>query len=230
MNGLNMSSANTTSRIVLIHATTVSIFPIKVAFEAQWPEAETINLVDDSLSLDLNSGKVDYRRIEERILGLAKYGGGIGAAGILFTCSAFGQAIDKAKAELPMPVLKPNEAMFEEAIRMGGKTGMIATFRPSIPSMEEEFYDLAEEQNVSVQLDSILVEDAMAALGQGDLETHNRLIREASNVLAGYDTVMLAQFSASQAAADVEAELGCTVLTSPHSAVTKLQGLLADRK
>ena len=31
--------------------------------------------------------------------------------------------------------------------------------------MEKEFYDLAEEQNVTVQLDSILVEDAMAALG-----------------------------------------------------------------
>lgn len=225
-----MSSADGTTRIVLIHATTVSITPIKIAFEAQWPEAETINLVDDSLSKDLNSGEVDYSKIEARILGLAKYGEGIGAAGILFTCSAFGQAIDKAKAQLPMPVLKPNEAMFEEAIRRRGKTGMIATFRPSIPSMEKEFYEMAEEQKGSAQLDSILVEDAMAALSQGDLKTHNRLIREASAGLAGYDTVMLAQFSASQAAADVEAELGCTVLTSPHSAVTKLHGLLADHK
>ena len=82
-----MSSADGTTRIVLIHATTVSITPIKIAFEAQWPEAETINLVDDSLSKDLNSGKVDYSKIEARILGLAKYGEGIGAAGILFTCS-----------------------------------------------------------------------------------------------------------------------------------------------
>ncbi len=223
-----MSSADGTTRIVLIHATTVSITPIKVAFEAQWPEAETINL-DDSLSKDLNSGKVDYSKIEARILGLAKYGEGIGAAGILFTCSAFGLAIDKAKAQSPIPVLKPNEAMFEQAIRRGGKTGMIATFRPSIPSMEKEFYEMAEEKKGSAQLDSILVEDAMTALSQGDLERHNRLIREASAGLAGYDTVMLAQFSASQAAADVEAELGCTVLTSPHSAVTKLHGLLEDR-
>ncbi|NNK58604.1 MAG: arylsulfatase [Desulfofustis sp.] len=225
-----MSSAETSTRIVLIHATTVSITPIRVAFEFQWPEAETVNLVDDSLSIDLNSGTVDYRQIEERILGLAKYGERIGAAGILFTCSAFGQAIDKAKTQLPMPVLKPNEAMFEEAIRRGGKIGMIATFGPSIPSMEKEFYVMVEKQNASAQLDSILVEDAMAALGHGDLETHNHLIREASAVLAGYGTVMLAQFSASQAAGDVEAELGCTVLTSPHSAVKKLHGQLVDRK
>jgi Asp/Glu/hydantoin racemase len=225
-----MSSEETATRIALIHATTVSITPIKVAFEAQWPEAETINLVDDSLSKDLNSGMVDYRQIEERILGLAKYGERIGAAAILFTCSAFGQAIDKARAQLPMPVLKPNEAMFEEALRRGGKIGMIATFRPSIPSMEKEFYEMAEKQNASVQLESVLVEDAMTALNQGNLETHNRLIREASTTFSGYEMVMLAQFSASQAAGGVEAELGCTVLTSPHSAVKKLHGLLPDRK
>ena len=224
-----MSSADSTStiRIVLIHATVVSIAPIGAAFRAQWPEAETVNLVDDSLSVDLNSGTVDYSEIEERILGLGKYGERIGAAGILFTCSAFGQAIDKAKTQLPMPVLKPNEAMFEEALRRGGKVGMIATFKPSIPSMEKEFYDLAEERKVAARIDSVLVDKAMTVLGQGDLETHNRLIREASTVFAGYETVMLAQFSASQAASDVEAELGCTVLTSPQSAVKKLHGLLA---
>ena len=221
-----MSPADTATRIVLIHATTVSIVPIGAAFEALWPEAETINLLDDSLSIDLNSGKVDYRKIEERILGLGKHGEQVGAAGILYTCSAFGQAIDKAKRQLPMPVLKPNEAMFEEAIRRRGKIGMIATFRPAIPSMEKEFYELAEEQNVTVQLDSILVEDAMTALSRGDLETHNQLIREASTVFSGYETVMLAQFSASQAVSEVEAELGCTVLTTPHSAVKKLQSLL----
>ena len=224
-----MSSADTATRIVLIHATAVSIAPIRAAFEAQWPEAETVNLLDDSLSRDLNSGTVEYHEIEERILQLAVYGEKLGAGGLLFSCSAFGTAIDNAKRRLPIPVLKPNEAMFEEALGRGGKIGMIATFKPSIPSMEQEFYALAEERGTSVSLESILVEEAMSALGRGELETHNRLIREACTVFAGYETVMLAQFSASQAAADVEAELGCMVLTSPHSAVKKLHGLLAGR-
>ncbi len=221
-----MSSADTTNRIVLIHATAVSIAPLRAAFEAQWPEVETVNLLDDSLSRDLNSGTVDYHEIEERILKLAVYGEQLGAGGILFSCSAFGKAIDKVKRRLPMPVLKPNEAMFEEAIGRGGNIGMIATFKPSIPSLEKEFYALAEERSASVQLESILVEEAMSALGRGELKRHNRLIKEACTVFAGYETVMLAQFSASQAAADVEAELGCTVLTSPHSAVKKLRNML----
>lgn len=213
-------------RIVLIHATPVSIDPIRVAFEEQWPEAETVNLLDDSLGRDLNAGDIKRDLIEYRIVTLGKYGERIGADSILYSCSAFGREIDVAKKQLHIPVLKPNEAMFEEAINIGKKIGMIATFKPSIPSMEQEFYSLAKALNREVQLDSIFVDGAMDALAKGDLETHNRLIQEASTIFVGYGAVMLAQFSASQASKTVEDQLGCTVLTSPLSAVRKLKDIL----
>ena len=214
-------------RIVLIHATPVSIDPIQLAFKEQWPDAETVNLLDDSLGKDLNSGDFERDLIEHRIVTLGKYGERIGADGILYSCSAFGREIDVAKKQLQIPVLKPNEAMFEEAIKIGGKIGMIATFKPSIPSMDKEFYSLTEALTRKVQLDSIFVDGAMTALAQGNLEMHNRLIQEASTIFAGYRAVMLAQFSASQASKVVEDQLGCTVLTSPLSAVRKLKNSLA---
>ena len=40
-------------RITLIHATAVSMAPTAGAFGELWPEAETANLLDDSLSTDL---------------------------------------------------------------------------------------------------------------------------------------------------------------------------------
>lgn len=213
-------------RIALIHATPVSIDPIQAAFKDQWPVAETVNLLDDSLGTDLDSGNFDPALIEHRIVTLGKYGESLGAAGILYSCSAFGREIDAAKKQVQIPVLKPNEAMFEEAIEIGGRIGMIATFKPSIPSMEKEFDWLTEALGKKVQLDSIFVDGAMTALAQGDLETHNQLIQEASSIFAGYQAVMLAQFSASQASKKVEAQLGCTVLTSPLSAVKKLKNSL----
>ena len=223
-----MSCAKKKHRIVLIHATPVSIDPILAALKEQWPDAETVNLLDDSLGKDLNSGDFERTLIEHRILTLGKYGERIGAAGILYSCSAFGQEIDAAKKQLQIPVLKPNEAMFEEAIKIGGKIGMIATFKPSIPSMEKEFYLLTKALTKKVQLDSIFVDGAMSALAEGDLKTHNRLIQEASTIFTGYQAVMLAQFSASQAAKTVEDQLGCTVLTSPLSAVRKLKDTLVS--
>jgi len=217
-------------RIALIHATPVSVDPILAAFHKEWSDAETVNLLDDSLGRDLNSGTFEPDLIEQRIVALGHYGVQIGADGILYSCSAFGREIDAAKKQIQIPILKPNEAMFEEALMTGGKIGMIATFKPSIPSMEKEFYALAGELGKSARLDSIFVDDAMAALSRGDLKTHNRLIKEASAVFADYQTVMLAQFSASQALQSVAEQLDCTILTSPLSAVTKMKRSLAGSR
>lgn len=218
-----MSTPTQSCRIVLIHATAVSTGPIKRAFEEEWPEAETVNLLDDSLSRDVDAPTSTPHEIQQRIRTLGDYAVHIGADAILYSCSAFGREIEEVQRQLHLPVLKPNEAMFEEALRIGGKLGMIATFGPSIPSMEKEFQGLAEAHGARIQLDSLLVEEALAALNRGDLETHNKLIADASVAFNEYDAVMLAQFSASQAYRAVTQNLSCPVLTSPHSAVRKLK-------
>ena len=127
------------TRIALIHAVTVAIQPVQEAFLALWPEAECGNILDDSLSLDRERDGVLTAVMTQRILALAEYAAATGAAGILFTCSAFGEAIGAAAARATIPVLKPNEAMFEAALAAGRRIGMLATFAPSVHSMEEEF-------------------------------------------------------------------------------------------
>ena len=39
-------------RIVLIHAVAVAVDPVAAAFADGWPEAELVNLLEDSLSRD----------------------------------------------------------------------------------------------------------------------------------------------------------------------------------
>jgi Asp/Glu/hydantoin racemase len=216
-----------TRRVALIHAVTVAMQPVEDAFRRIWPEAERSNLLDDSLSIDREREGSLTPAMAARIETLAAYAEGTGAAGILFTCSAFGPAIAAAARARPhMPVLKPNEAMFEAAFRHGRRIGMLATFQPSVASMEEEFYEMARAGGHAAEIETVCVPDAIAALRQGDVFTHNRLVAAAARRLEGSDAILLAHFSTARAEDDVRATVDCPVLTSPGSAVARLKAAL----
>ena len=127
-----------TTRIALVHATPLAIDPVNASFARLWPAAERINLLDDSLSRDRARDGRLTEAMTQRFITLARYVQSSGAAGILFTCSAFGPAIEAARDATGLPTLKPNEAMFEQAIAADGPAALVATFEPSIEAMREE--------------------------------------------------------------------------------------------
>jgi Asp/Glu/hydantoin racemase len=211
-------------RIALIHATPAAVEPIRTAFAEAWPEPDLVNLLDDSLSRDRALTAELTDAIYGRFDALGAYSVAIGADGILFTCSAFGPAIERVANAVSIPVLKPNEAMFAEAVAIGGRIGMLATFEPSIASMESEFTADAAKAGASVTLESIYVPDAMAALIGGNRDKHDTLVAEAAPALAHCSAIMLAQFSMAPAAAKLRQRLpGVPVLTSPGSAVAAMK-------
>ena len=208
-------------RIALIHALQHSLQPISASFAKLWPEAELMNLLDDSLSADLAREGGLTRGMTERFLKLGRYATGTGADAILFTCSAFGPCIEAvARAERPIPVLKPNEAMIEQAVAKGGRIGLLSTFPPTLASMPREFPD-------SVKVVPKLADGALSALNRGDASKHDRLIADAARALRDCDVIALAQFSMAGAASMVAEATGRPVLTTPDSAVEKLREMLS---
>ncbi|TIO10084.1 MAG: arylsulfatase [Mesorhizobium sp.] len=214
-----------TPRIALIHATPISMEPIRAAFDATWPDAERVNILEDSLSLDRAKAEKLTDEMVGRIVALARYARSIGSDAVLFTCSAFGHAIEQAAAQLDVPVLKPNEAMFEAAIRTGGRTAMLYTFPPSREGMEHEFREEAERLDPAATITSFFVPGAIEAVRAGDVETHNRLIAAEAEKLNDFDAITLAHFSMARAREAVEAVTNIPVRTSPEAAVAKLRGL-----
>ena len=212
-------------RIALIHALKVSIPAIEESFARLWPEAKLMNLLDDSLSADLaKTGQLD-EVMTGRFLNLSRYAVATGADAILFTCSAFGPCIDAVAAEQgARPVLKPNEAMIEDAVALlgskGGKIGLLATFAPTLTTMPAEF-------PAGVTVKTKCAEGALAAMDRGDFAEHDRLAAEAAKDLMDCDVIALAQFSLARAAPSIAAATGRQVLTTPDSAVRKLKRLLA---
>jgi len=207
-------------RIALIHALKHSIVPIEASFAKLWPEALLMNLLDDSLSADLARDGRLTDAMTERFQAIGRYVASTGADAILFTCSAFGPCIEAvARTQAPMPVLKPNQAMIDQAVKRGGKIGLLSTFPPTLASMPREF-------PASVELVPKLAEGAMAALDRGNRAEHDRLVVAAATDLRGCDVIALAQYSMAPAAAQVAEATGRPVLTTPDSAVEKLRELL----
>jgi aspartate/glutamate racemase len=212
-----------TIRVALIHALAHSVAPINAVMARDWPEAQRMNLLDDSLSADLarSSAGLDSA-MHQRFETLAAYAERTGAQAILFTCSAFGPCIEAVAAcRLHMPVLKPNEAMIAEAlaaVKGGGRIGLVASFAPTLQSMPTEFPD-------GTDLRTELADGAMEALNAGEGATHDALVVEAARRLKaqGCDVIALAQFSMARARSAVEQALGLPVLTTPESAVRVLR-------
>ena len=221
--GRGSMSADAHPRVVLVHAVAVAVEPVNAAFADRWPEADVVNLLEDSLSRDRAAERELTPDMYRRFAALTRYALDIGARGILFTCSAFGDAIRAAAETAPVPVLKPNEAMFEAALGAGKHIGMLATFEPSVASMEQEFRHAARDAGSDASIETICVPAAMTALRGGDGDMHNRLLAEAAPRLAHCDAVMLAHFSTSRALDAVTKVLARPVLTSPGAAVDKLR-------
>jgi len=223
-------SAEPAARIALIHALEESIAPSHRAFAEEWPEAWCFDLTDSSLSHDRAAhGRLDGA-IAGRIRALAAYaeageGHGGRTAGILFTCSAFGPAIDAARDLAGVPVLKPNEAAFCEAVDAGSRIGLVVTFVPSLASLEAELRATALALGRQVEIRSVLAEGALAALKAGDGAAHDRLAAEAARSLGEVDAVVLGQFSLARAAGEVRRATALPVITTPHSAVRALRKL-----
>ncbi len=213
-------------RIALIHATPLAIAPINEAFDRVWPRADRMHLLDDSLSADRAGDGALTDRMTERFVRLATYAKFAGAEGILFTCSAFGPAIEAAARAVAIPTLRPNEAMFERALAAGRRIGLVATFEPSLAPMRVELDAMAARRTTPIELATRFVPDAMDALGRGDPDEHNRLVAQSVAQMNDCEVIMLAQFSMAGAQALAQGASTARVLTSPQCAVEALHAAL----
>jgi hypothetical protein len=134
---------------------------------------------------------------------------------------------DSLSADLaPLPVLKPNEAMIEDALTLAGpsaRIGLVASFAPTLDSIPPEFTQMIP----GATLVRCLASDALTALDRGDTAAHDTSVATAASGLRDCDVIALTQFSLARAAERVASATGRPVLTTPDSAVQKLKRLLA---
>lgn len=215
-------------KVYLVHAMSVSVAPSGSSFARLWPLARATHLLDESLASDLMTLGGSSAMMADRFRALGRYCEAAGAHAILFTCSAFGAAINAVKHQQSFPVLHPYEGLFEDLVERGGRVALLTTFPPSGLAMAAELQDLARRRGVPLDVEPQLVAGALDALLAGDHAGHDRLIAEHAASLRGFDSIALGQFSMASAFDVAQSGASAPVLTTPDSAVRRLQRLLAQ--
>lgn len=196
------------------------------AFADDWPDAQTDNLLDDGLFRWVGETKGVVPGMYEPFENHTRCMVERGADAILFTCSAFQPCIDAAMSKHAIPMLKPNDAMIEQALDTGSRIAILATVAGTIPSVSTEINAIARNRGQDVTLVQYYVEHAFEAMAAGDGDSHDAMVKNKARTIADADVIILAQFTLSRAAAAVRQVTDIPVLNSPSAAVAKLKSIL----
>lgn len=213
-------------RVILVHPYLPTMAPIIDAFARLWPEAEVLNLLDESLYADVGADGVLAPDLFERIETLLRHARASGADGVIFTGATFSPAVETARASLGLPVLKADEAMCEEIAACRGRVAILCTAKRALPVIRAGV-EAAARGGPIPRIEEICVEGAKDALIEGDNARHNRLIATAMAELDGYDKLALGQITMAPARYLLSPERAARVLVSPDASVNMIRRLLA---
>ncbi len=152
-----------------------------------------------------------------------------GADAILVTCSTISPFVDDVRSDVSVPVIKIDEAMIAQAVAKGTKIGVLATNFTTLEPTRQLLQAQATSANKEIEVELVLVENALAALLSGDGATHDWLVKEAVLELGeGADVVVLAQATMARVLDVIpDSERRVPVLSSPHLALERVGELLS---
>jgi hypothetical protein len=213
-------------RIFLVHPTMLAMPPIDHAFKTLWPQAQTLNLIDESLYADLPQDGTLAPAVYDRLASLFCHCELSGADGIVFTGSTFGPAVETVRTSVGVPVLKADEAMMDLAVERGERILLVGTAKRSIPVVRASLDEAATRAARTPQVTELWVAGSRDAILKDDVATHDRLIADGVAAAGDFDVIVLGQISMVSAVARFSPELARRTLTSPDAAVTRMRALV----
>ncbi|MCZ4602693.1 aspartate/glutamate racemase family protein [Streptomyces sp. Lzd4kr] len=190
------------------------------------PGVDPYHVVDESLLADtIAHGPLP--RTTARLAAYVTHAEAAGADAVLVTCSSLGSAAERVRELTTLPVLRVDEPMADEAVRMGTRVGILATLDSTLTPTAGLVSRRATEAGAHIALETSVCPGAYEARMAGDLARHDALItEEARRLAADHDVVVLAQASMAAALTALPDDaLGIPVLTSPRSGVAQLTTL-----
>jgi len=213
-------------RVFLVHPTPLAMAPIDEAFKTLWPQAQTINVLDESLYADIPQDGTLAPAIYDRVASLLRHCELSGADGILFSGSTFGPAVDRARIGMRVPVLRAEEAMIEQAVTLGERILLVCTAKRAMPVVRGTLDAAIKRAGVTRAISELWVKGARDAITSGDVAAHDKLIAEQVIAAGDFDVIIFGQISMVPAQVPLPPEIARRIVIGPHATVTRMRALI----
>lgn len=214
-------------QLALIHTVPGLIATFAPLVREHLPDWTPFNIADESLlRISIREGsmsKATARRVANYVFSAVD----AGADAILVTCSSIGDAVDWARPFCPVPLLRVDEGMAEEALAQGKRIGVLATLSTTLNPTRDLVSRLAATRSDTPTIVAKVCDGAFEALSTGDQARHDALVQEGIRALSTeVDVILLAQASMARALNGEGAANGIPVLSSPELGVLRLKDVL----
>lgn len=216
--------------LALIHTTPVVIPTTNAIAHSLMPNVRIVNYLDDAIVGDIFKANEITDGVRSRLLHLGCAAADANADAILVTCSSISETVPAIAKACGVPVYKIDEAMAEEAVRVGTRIGVIATLPTTIEPTCRLIASKAAAAGKWIELHRELAHEAFKQLSQGNSAAHDRILREALEKLgAMVDVIVLAQASMARLLGAGDLALRVPVLASPQLGIARMQAILRER-
>jgi glutamate racemase len=207
------------STIGFVH-TVLSLPPTFAALaEELVPEADVFHIADETLlGVTRREGRLTPAT-RRRVLAYVESAAEAGADVVVVTCSSVGPAVDASRAFVDVPVMRIDEPMADEAVRLGSRVGVLATLPTTLEPTAELVRRCARAAGREVEVVTHLCDGAFGS------DRHDELVRAGLRALSEQvDVVVLAQASMARV---VDEDPPVPVLSSPRLGMQRVAELLA---
>jgi Asp/Glu/hydantoin racemase len=228
VSGNGGSADGAPATLAFVH-TVLSLPPTFAALaEELVPGVETFHVVDESLLTVTRKIGSLTETTRRRVLGYLLSAADAGADLILVTCSSIGPAVDASRSFVRVPVVRVDEPMADEAVRLGTSIGVLATLRTTLEPTADLVRRRAGVAGKPVEVVSHVCDGAFEALQAGDRDRHDELVAAGVRHLAAdVDVIVLAQASMARVVdALPEDQRPVPVLSSPRLGMQRVAELL----
>ena len=151
-----------------------------------------------------------------------------GADVILNCCSSVGEVADAAQnigRYTGIPIVRIDEEMCREAVRLGKRVGVLATLPTTLEPTKNTVSRVAREMNSHVEL----VDGLVDAFGADQNKFKALLCAKAEEIADQVDVILLAQGSMAYAEDAIHEKIGKPVLSSPRFGAQALAKALQEK-